>query len=64
MKDDGTRVKRLGLFRHAKSSSEDVGERDFERALNKRGRRAAATMGRHIRDYGISWQRIIASLAR
>ncbi len=56
-------MKGLGLFRHAKSSAEDVGERDFERALNKRGRRGAALMGGHIRDFGLLWQRAIASPA-
>lgn len=56
-------MKRLGLFRHAKSSAEDLGQRDFERALNKRGRRGAALMGGHIRDFGLLWQRAIASPA-
>ncbi len=35
---------RLWLFRHAKSSWEDAGQRDFDRPLNKRGERDAPRM--------------------
>lgn len=63
MKGDTKRVKRLGLFRHAKSSWEDMGVRDFDRALNTRGRKGAALMGRHIRDHGVKWDLVIASPA-
>jgi len=34
-------MKRLSLLRHAKSSWDDPVERDFDRPLNGRGRRAA-----------------------
>lgn len=62
-KGDKRSVKRLGLFRHAKSSWEDMGMRDFDRALNDRGRRGAALMGRHIADYGAKWGMVLASPA-
>jgi phosphohistidine phosphatase len=56
-------VKVLGLFRHAKSSWEDVGVRDFDRGLNSRGRKGAALMGQHIARHGIKWDQVIASPA-
>jgi phosphohistidine phosphatase len=56
-------LKRLGLFRHAKSDWQDPRARDFDRPLNGRGRKGAALMGQHIRDYGLSWDRTIASPA-
>lgn len=57
-------MKRLGLFRHAKSDWDDMSLRDFDRGLNARGQRGAALMGRHIVDYGASWDRMIASPAK
>jgi len=63
MKDSVGRVKLLGLFRHAKSSWEDMGVRDFDRALNARGRKGAALMGQHIAEYGVTWGQVIASPA-
>lgn len=63
MKDSCRRVKRLGLFRHAKSSWEDTGARDFDRTLNARGRKGAALMGRHIVEHGIRWEHVLASPA-
>ena len=62
-KGDKRSVKRLGLLRHAKSSWEDMGVRDFDRALNDRGLRGAALMGRHITDYGAKWGMVLASPA-
>jgi phosphohistidine phosphatase len=61
-------VKILGLFRHAKSDWPKVDQggpraRDFDRPLNARGRSGAAVMGRHIRDHGINWDRVLASPA-
>ena len=57
------RMKTLGLFRHAKSDWNDARLRDFDRPLNKRGRKGAAIMGKHIAEYGIEWERVIASPA-
>jgi phosphohistidine phosphatase len=56
-------MKTLGLFRHAKSDWNDARLRDFDRPLNKRGRKGAALMGVHISDHGLRWNRIIASPA-
>ncbi|MBW8783027.1 MAG: histidine phosphatase family protein [Novosphingobium sp.] len=56
-------MKILGLFRHAKSDWDDPHARDFDRPLNARGRKGAKLMGRHIRDYGVHWDRVIASPA-
>lgn len=38
-------MRRVILLRHAKSSWADADQQDFERPLNPRGRRAAATVG-------------------
>lgn len=56
-------MKILGLFRHAKSDWQDPRARDFDRPLNGRGRRGAAIMGKHVRDHGVKWERMIASPA-
>lgn len=56
-------MKKLGLFRHAKSDWHDAKLRDFDRPLNERGRKGAKIMGRHILKYGQRWDRIIASPA-
>ncbi|MFM5955158.1 MAG: SixA phosphatase family protein [Novosphingobium sp.] len=56
-------MKILGLFRHAKSDWQDPRARDFDRPLNERGREGAAVMGRHVRDHGVAWDRIISSPA-
>lgn len=56
-------MKLLGLFRHAKSDWGDPRARDFDRPLNKRGRKGAEIMGRHVRDHGIRWQRVLSSPA-
>lgn len=56
-------MKLLGLLRHAKSDWNDVNLRDFDRGLNKRGRKGAVLMGDHIRNYGVNWQHVVASPA-
>lgn len=56
-------MKLLGLFRHAKSDWGDPRARDFDRDLNPRGRKGAEIMGRHIRDYGLRWSRVLSSPA-
>ena len=60
---ENTLMKILGLFRHAKSDWQDPRARDFDRPLNARGRKGAAVMGRHVRDHGARWDRIISSPA-
>lgn len=56
-------MKLLGLYRHAKSDWHDARARDFDRPLNKRGRKGAELMGRHIAEHGIGWERMVASPA-
>jgi phosphohistidine phosphatase len=56
-------MKTIFLLRHAKSSWDDPVERDFDRPLNKRGRRAAETIGRYIRDNDVAFDQVVASPA-
>lgn len=56
-------MKTLTLLRHAKSGWDDPVARDFDRPLNDKGRRAAQTMGRHMRDEGLVFDHIVASPA-
>ncbi len=56
-------MKRLSLLRHAKSSWDDPVERDFDRPLNGRGRRAARRMGQWLDDQGLAFDRCLASPA-
>ena len=56
-------MKFLGLMRHAKSDWDDLSLRDFDRGLNKRGRKGAALMGQHITDQGTAWEKVLASPA-
>jgi phosphohistidine phosphatase len=56
-------MKILTLLRHAKSAWDDPVARDFDRPLNKRGRRAARTIGREMRAQGLEFDQVIASPA-
>jgi phosphohistidine phosphatase len=56
-------MKRLNLLRHAKSSWDDPVERDFDRPLNGRGRRAARRMGEWLKESGLRFDLVIASPA-
>lgn len=56
-------MKRLGLLRHAKSDWDDIGQRDFDRGLNDRGRRGARLIGEHIAERGIDFDLVVASPA-
>lgn len=56
-------MKILTLLRHAKSSWDDPVSRDFDRPLNKRGRKAARVVGRAMREEGLAFDAIIASPA-
>ena len=57
-------MKTLTLLRHAKSGWDDPVERDFDRPLNIRGRRAARAVGREMKAQGLGFDRILASPAR
>ena len=56
-------MKTLTLLRHAKSAWDDPVARDFDRPLNRRGRRAAKTIGREMRAKGLVFDAVIASPA-
>lgn len=53
----------LALLRHAKSSWAVAGQRDYDRPLNDRGRRAAPGMGTEISRLGIRPQLVLCSSA-
>ena len=56
-------MKTLTLLRHAKSSWSSPATSDFDRSLNKRGRRAARTVGRELKTQGLAFDAVIASPA-
>lgn len=56
-------MKRLILFRHAKSGWDDPVSRDFDRPINARGRRGAELMGRWMRSERIGFDLLISSPA-
>jgi phosphohistidine phosphatase len=56
-------MKTLTLLRHAKSTWNDPVAIDFDRPLNKKGRRAAHTIGRALKDEGLRFDRVLASPA-
>lgn len=56
-------MKRLTLLRHAKSGTDDMVLRDFDRTLNGKGRRAARAVGEHLRKEGLAFDHAIASPA-
>lgn len=56
-------MKILTLLRHAKSSWDDLVPRDFDRPLNRRGRKAAARIGQEMRRQGLEFDAVIASSA-
>ena len=55
--------KQLLVFRHAKSSWKQSGLRDFDRPLNKRGKRDAKRMGAFIREHDYLPETIVSSPA-
>nr|WP_321443971.1 histidine phosphatase family protein [uncultured Cohaesibacter sp.] len=55
---------RLYLLRHAKSSWSDPSLHDFDRPLNKRGRKDALKIGRAIEARGYQPDRILCSTAK
>jgi phosphohistidine phosphatase len=57
-------MKTLTLLRHAKSGWDDPVVRDFDRPLNRRGRRAARAVAAEMREQGLAFDRVVASPAR
>ena len=56
-------MKTLTLLRHAKSGWDDPVARDFDRALNGRGKRGAEIVGKHLRDLGMVFDAVVSSPA-
>ena len=56
-------MKILTLLRHAKSTWDDPVARDFDRPLNRRGRRAAQTVGREMQAQRLRFDAVRASPA-
>jgi len=56
-------MKILTLLRHAKSTWDDPVARDFDRPLNRRGRRAAHAIGAEMRRLGLAFDAVLASPA-
>lgn len=56
-------MKRLTLLRHAKSGEDPAAARDFDRALNAKGRRAARAIGAHLKGEGFAFDHAVASPA-
>ncbi|MEE4240296.1 MAG: histidine phosphatase family protein [Desulfopila sp.] len=56
-------MKKLYLIRHAKSSWSDLSVSDFERKLNKRGKRDGPFMARKLAESGAQPELILASPA-
>jgi len=57
-------IKTLYIARHAKSSWKDMSLSDFERPLNKRGKRDAPFMAELLKEKGISPDLILSSPAK
>lgn len=57
-------MKLLYLLRHAKSSWDDPDLDDFDRPLNKRGRKSAKAMAAFFRDSGLAPETILCSPAK
>lgn len=56
--------KTILIMRHAKSSWDDSSLRDFDRPLNKRGRRDAPAMGRYLSDLDLVPDHVVCSPAK
>lgn len=56
-------MKTLTLLRHAKSGWDEPAARDFDRAINDRGKRAAQIIGDYARGKAYRFDKIIASPA-
>ena len=52
---------RLMVLRHASSEKAEPGMRDFDRALNERGRKDAAKIGAYMAHHALLPDRVIVS---
>lgn len=58
------KTKKVLLMRHAKSSWNNPGLRDFDRPLNKRGKRDAPRMGKYLKELQLIPDQIFSSPAQ
>lgn len=56
-------MRQLAILRHAKSDWGNPGLTDFDRPLNKRGRKAAKKIGEELKNRGLSFDQIVSSPA-
>jgi phosphohistidine phosphatase len=56
-------MKKLTLFRHAKTERESITGRDIDRQLSERGEQDAPRMGEEIRKLGLEYDIILSSPA-
>ena len=56
-------MRSLHLLRHAKSDWSDPSLRDFDRPLNKRGRKAAPRIAAEMREFGLAPELVLCSSA-
>ncbi len=56
-------MKQLFIIRHAKSSWDNMLQKDFDRTLNDRGMRDAPAMAKRLVDKGISIDKFVSSAA-
>lgn len=56
-------MKRLTLFRHAKTERDSTTGRDFDRQLTERGERDSSRMGEEIRKQSVDFDLILSSPA-
>jgi phosphohistidine phosphatase len=57
-------MKKIYLIRHAKSSWKEAGLSDFDRTLNKRGKRDVEFMAKRLKSFGVLPDLIISSPAK
>ena len=57
-------MKQLAMMRHAKSDWGHPGLTDFDRPLNKRGRKAARAIGKELRHREIAFDQVVSSPAQ
>ncbi len=57
-------MKTIVLIRHAKSSWKDLGLNDFDRPLNKRGKKDAPIIAEHLKKQNIHLEKIFSSAAK
>ncbi|MCW3075093.1 MAG: phosphohistidine phosphatase [Flaviaesturariibacter sp.] len=57
-------MKTLLFIRHAKSSWEDISQKDFDRPLNDRGKKDAPEMAARVKEKGIKIDLIVSSPAK